>query len=129
MSFKHDHQKLDEYYNNILNAKDDEEKVRWQNQLTWELARHSVAEELVVYPALAKYITNGKEMADKDRRQHQTVSSSTASTALGRGLIGYTYRATVAQGASLRISGPPTPRSRLRVHSQDTHGELEAAQY
>jgi len=51
---KHDHDELRTYKDNILNAKDDDEKVRWQNQFTWELARHSIAEELVVYPAMEK---------------------------------------------------------------------------
>ncbi|MCJ1258818.1 hypothetical protein MMC24_006652 [Lignoscripta atroalba] len=69
----HDHKELDEYINNILSAKDDDTKVRWQNQLTWELARHSIAEELVVYPAMEKNLPGGKSMADKDREQHQTL--------------------------------------------------------
>ncbi len=30
-----------------------------------ELARHSIAEEIVVYPAFEKYIENGKAMADE----------------------------------------------------------------
>lgn len=51
---KHDHDELRTYKDNILNAKDVDEKVRWQNQFTWELARHSIAEELVVYPAMEK---------------------------------------------------------------------------
>jgi len=48
-SVTHDHRELEEYYNNILSATDADTKVRWQNQFTWELARHSIAEELVVY--------------------------------------------------------------------------------
>src|SRR5690348_587812 len=51
---KEDHRELEKYYNNIMNAKDDDEATRWQNQFTWELARHSIAEELVVYPAFEK---------------------------------------------------------------------------
>jgi hypothetical protein len=51
---KHDHDELRTYKDNILKATDDDEKVRWQNQFTWELARHSIAEELVVYPAMEK---------------------------------------------------------------------------
>ncbi|WVQ99804.1 hypothetical protein IAU59_006946 [Kwoniella sp. CBS 9459] len=44
---KHDHRELEEYYNSIL------------------------SEELVVYPAMEKYLQNGKQMADKDRQEHQ----------------------------------------------------------
>jgi len=69
----HDHRELEDQYNNILNAKDADEKVRWQNAFTWELARHSIAEELVVYEAMEKYLANGKAMAEKDREQHQAV--------------------------------------------------------
>jgi hemerythrin superfamily protein len=56
---KHDHDELREYYNNIKNAQRDDDKVKWQNQFVWELARHSVAEEIVVYPAFEKHIPNG----------------------------------------------------------------------
>jgi len=70
---KHDHRELEEYKNNILNASDDDTKVRWQNQFTWELARHSIGEELVVYPVLEKTVTNGKAMADHDREEHNEV--------------------------------------------------------
>ena len=70
-----DHRELEEYYKNIINAPDNDQAERWQNQFTWELARHSIAEELVVYPAFEKNLGDkGKEMADKDRDQHQVVS-------------------------------------------------------
>jgi len=72
----HDHRELEEYYNNILNASDNDTKTRWQNQFTWELARHSLAEELVVYPAMEKHVPNGKEMAEKDRGEHRTVKEA-----------------------------------------------------
>ncbi|EAQ91796.1 hypothetical protein CHGG_00031 [Chaetomium globosum CBS 148.51] len=70
---KHDHDELREYYNNIKNAQRDDDKVKWQNQFVWELARHSVAEEIVVYPAFEKHIPNGMVMAEKDRSEHQQV--------------------------------------------------------
>jgi hypothetical protein len=71
----HDHRELEEYSNNILNAADADSKIRWQNQFIWELARHSIAEELVVYPAMERSVPNGKEAADKDRKEHLVVSS------------------------------------------------------
>ena len=70
---KHDHEELQEYYNNIKKAARDDDKVKWQNQFVWELARHSIAEELVVYPALEKHIPDGVRMAEKDRSEHQQV--------------------------------------------------------
>jgi hemerythrin superfamily protein len=72
---KHDHQELFDYYNNIKNAQRDDDKIKWQNQFVWELARHSIAEEIVVYPAFEKHIPNGEglKMAEKDRSEHQQV--------------------------------------------------------
>ncbi|KFY31911.1 hypothetical protein V493_00689 [Pseudogymnoascus sp. VKM F-4281 (FW-2241)] len=73
-AIKKDHRELEQYYNNIINAKDSDEATRWQNQFTWELARHSIGEELVVYPGFEKLLgQQGKQMADKDRADHQTV--------------------------------------------------------
>ncbi|KFY45323.1 hypothetical protein V495_03040 [Pseudogymnoascus sp. VKM F-4514 (FW-929)] len=73
-AIKEDHRELEQYYNNIINAKNNDEATRWQNQFTWELARHSIGEELVVYPAFAKVLGElGQQMADKDRAEHQTV--------------------------------------------------------
>ncbi|KFY94790.1 hypothetical protein V500_03055 [Pseudogymnoascus sp. VKM F-4518 (FW-2643)] len=73
-AIKKDHRELEQYYKNIINAKDSDEATRWQNQFTWELARHSISEELVVYPVFEKLLgQEGKQMADKDRADHQTV--------------------------------------------------------
>ncbi|WWD18880.1 hypothetical protein CI109_103335 [Kwoniella shandongensis] len=71
---KHDHRELEEYYSKIVSSSaDDDTKIRYQNQFVWELARHSIGEELVVYPALEKYVQGGKAMADHDREEHQKV--------------------------------------------------------
>lgn len=70
---KQDHRDLEEAYNRILGAPNDDEKTRWQNQFVWELARHSIGEELVVYPQFEKKLPNGKQMADKDRKEHMAV--------------------------------------------------------
>jgi len=80
-AIKHDHDELKEYYNNILSAKDDDSKIRWQNQFVWELARHSIGEELVVYPAMEKHMgSEGKQIADKDRTEHNRVGDAHNST-------------------------------------------------
>ena len=76
-AIKRDHRELEEYYNNIMCATDADTATRWQNQFVWELARHSIAEEIVVYPAFEKHIPDGvgKRMADKDRKEHQEVKN------------------------------------------------------
>ncbi|KAJ5936537.1 hypothetical protein N7466_002987 [Penicillium verhagenii] len=70
---KKDHREIQSSYENIINASKETEKTRWQNIFTWELARHSIAEELVVYPAFDKYVSGGVELAKKDRQEHQSV--------------------------------------------------------
>ncbi|KAI0970602.1 hemerythrin HHE cation binding domain-containing protein [Xylaria arbuscula] len=69
-----DHRELEQYYNEIINSSDHDHQQRYGNQFTWELARHSVGEELVVYPAFEKYLgAKGKEMAESDRKEHHEV--------------------------------------------------------
>ncbi|KAF2416557.1 hypothetical protein EJ08DRAFT_739550 [Tothia fuscella] len=66
-----DHQELEDYYNEVIKSNDHDHQTRYGNQFTWELARHSVAEELVVYPAMERYLgEKGKAMAESDRQQH-----------------------------------------------------------
>lgn len=68
-----DHRELEQYYNEVINSNDPDHQERYQNQFTWELARHSVGEELVVYPSFEKNISNGKAMAEHDRQEHHKV--------------------------------------------------------
>lgn len=70
----HDHREIEALFDRILSSPNEDDKVRFQNQFTWELARHAIGEELVVYPAFEKYVSGGVEMANKDRKEHQTVS-------------------------------------------------------
>lgn len=72
-----DHRELEECYNEVMNnAGDHDHQERYGNQFVWELARHSVGEELVVYPAMEKYLGDkGKEMAEGDRKEHAVVGT------------------------------------------------------
>ncbi|CAG7946533.1 unnamed protein product [Penicillium nalgiovense] len=72
-AIKDDHRKLESCYNIIVNSEDEDERTRFQNQFTWELARHSVAEELVLFPAMEKLRSDGKEKLDDDRREHSAL--------------------------------------------------------
>jgi hemerythrin-like domain-containing protein len=70
-----DHRDLEKYYNEITNSSDLDHQERFGNQFTWELARHSVAEELIVYPAFEKHMGDkGHQMAESDRKDHHRVS-------------------------------------------------------
>ncbi|KAG5982154.1 hypothetical protein E4U55_002224 [Claviceps digitariae] len=70
-----DHRELETYYNEVVkHPGNHDHQQRYGNQFVWELARHSVAEELIVYPALEKYLgAKGVEMAESDRKEHHTV--------------------------------------------------------
>lgn len=58
-----------EYLKNTGNA---DAQDRWARQMIWEVARHAVGEELVVYPLMEKHLGDeGKRLADEDRREHQ----------------------------------------------------------
>jgi len=49
-----------------------DQQTRWANQFIWEVARHSIGEELVVYPLLESELgETGRTLAENDRRDHQ----------------------------------------------------------
>lgn len=62
-----------EYYDNYTKASGDADaQARWARQLTWEVARHAVGEELVVYPLMEQHMGDeGLRLADEDRADHQ----------------------------------------------------------
>jgi hemerythrin superfamily protein len=69
-----DHAELGEFYDRYNKATDADTKERWANAFRWELARHSVGEELVLYPAFEKYLGNdGKKIAEGNRAAHQKI--------------------------------------------------------
>lgn len=89
-AIKGDHQEMYEYYDAYKAAAGDADtQARWAHQLTWEVARHAVGEELVVYPLMEKHLgAKGLDLANQDRADHQTVkellynlSNSTPGTA------------------------------------------------
>jgi hypothetical protein len=73
-AIKKDHREIESYYDKIINSSDKDEQTRFQNLFTWELARHSIGEELVVYPVFEKLLPGGIEMANKDRKEHLKVN-------------------------------------------------------
>ncbi|CAG8898311.1 unnamed protein product [Penicillium egyptiacum] len=72
-TIKKDHREIESYYGKIITSKDPDEQTRFQNMFTWELARHSIGEELVIYPLFEKMFSDGVQMANKDRDQHMQV--------------------------------------------------------
>lgn len=72
-AIKQDHREIESYYNRINKSTNKDEQTQYQNLFTWELTRHSIGEEIVIYPALKKYVQEGNILADKDRDEHQSV--------------------------------------------------------
>ncbi|EGN94571.1 hypothetical protein SERLA73DRAFT_188542 [Serpula lacrymans var. lacrymans S7.3] len=71
----HDHNEMYQYYDQYQQSKGNvDAQARWARQLTWEIARHAVGEEIVVYPLMEKHLgQKGVQLADEDRADHQTV--------------------------------------------------------
>ena len=61
-----------DYHDKYKAAKGDTDaQARWAHQLIWEIARHAVGEEIVVYPLMEQHLgQQGRELADEDRTQH-----------------------------------------------------------
>ncbi|KAL2696936.1 hypothetical protein AAEP93_002231 [Penicillium crustosum] len=74
-TIKKDHREIESYYGKIITSKDEDEQTRFQNLFAWELARHSIGEELIVYPLFERVLSDGVAMANKDRDQHLKVKT------------------------------------------------------
>lgn len=60
-------------------AGDPDAQARWARQLTWEIARHAVGEEIVVYPLMEQHLgARGLKLTDQDRADHQTAKEDLA---------------------------------------------------
>jgi hemerythrin superfamily protein len=70
-----DHRELKQYFNEVVdNQHNPDHQQRYGNRFIWEAARHSVGEELVVYPAFEQYLgAEGKQIAEEDRKEHHKV--------------------------------------------------------
>jgi len=73
-----DHQEMYQYYDQyVQHAGQRDAQARWSNQLIWEIARHAVGEELVVYPLMEQHLgPQGVALADEDRADHQFVKEN-----------------------------------------------------
>lgn len=68
---KSEHATLHAHTTQILRGLNPDEQTRYQNQFTWELARHMIGEELVVYPAIVAHVQHGTALSNKNRLEHQ----------------------------------------------------------
>ena len=67
----------------IGNAGNPEVQKTMADQLCWQIARHSAAEELLIYPLFEKFLgEDGKKLADTDRSDHQVSLDAISSITL-----------------------------------------------
>ena len=64
-----DHMEVKDHYAHYKKTGD----IKWANQFFLELCRHSVGEELVFYPALAKLGGKGESLAETSLNEHNEI--------------------------------------------------------
>ncbi|KAL4778613.1 hypothetical protein BJX76DRAFT_352480 [Aspergillus varians] len=75
-AIRQDHIAIQATYQRIVGCTSRDEQIRFQNLFVWELARHAVSEEIVLYPAFEKHVKHlGADLAQKDREQHQEMKT------------------------------------------------------
>jgi hemerythrin superfamily protein len=68
-----DHREVDEMLTTLQGEMSAEDRQDTMERVITELVRHSIAEESYLYPAIEDRVPNGKQIADKERADHQEV--------------------------------------------------------
>jgi hemerythrin-like domain-containing protein len=68
-----DHNEMKDYFRELETAADAKARREAADKLTAEVARHSVAEEMYLYPAARKILPNGDELIDEEIKEHAEV--------------------------------------------------------
>src|SRR4028118_2025106 len=66
-----DHREFTELIELITTTVDPAQRRELADQLIGELVRHSVAEEMYVYPAMRDHLPDGKEAVEHDTQEHK----------------------------------------------------------
>lgn len=71
---KADHREVEEMFDRIQALPPgDQKRKEIADQFTIELVRHSVAEEMYLYPAVREHVPGGDTIADRELKDHATV--------------------------------------------------------
>jgi hypothetical protein len=73
-----DHMEARSLLNKYNSSIDHTEKLKWYKQFLWEICRHSIAEELILYPMMRDRLENGKIFADSDLEDHRKMKEDLA---------------------------------------------------
>ena len=66
-----DHKDILTFLDKFNNSSNNDEALKWLRQFIWDLARHSIAEEIIVYPLFDKKIPNGRDIWNKAMDEHR----------------------------------------------------------
>jgi hemerythrin superfamily protein len=69
----HDHREVEDMFGELTSVAAPEERRRILDDVTIELVRHAVAEEMYLYPAVRQHIPGGDAIADKEIADHAAV--------------------------------------------------------
>lgn len=72
----HDHREVEEMFDELTGTTEPKERRRIVNDITIELVRHSVAEEMYLYPAVRRHVPDGDTIADKEISEHSAVEKT-----------------------------------------------------
>jgi hemerythrin superfamily protein len=72
----HDHREVEEMFGELTGATDPAEKRRIVDDITIELIRHAVAEEMYVYPAVRRHVPDGDSLADEEISEHSEIEQA-----------------------------------------------------
>ncbi|TDU83954.1 hemerythrin HHE cation binding domain-containing protein [Kribbella voronezhensis] len=70
-----DHREAEELVAQITTTADAEQRRDLTDQLIAELVRHSVAEEMFVYPAMRDHLPNGDQAVEHDTQEHKELET------------------------------------------------------
>lgn len=65
-----DHEEIKSYFRQIEAAPDGETRRRVADELTAEVVRHAVAEEMYLYPAAREALPHGDQLIDEELKEH-----------------------------------------------------------
>ena len=71
-----DHNELREMFGKLRAGATGDERVDLVREMTTELVKHSVAEEVHLYPLIRKILPQGDELADKELEEHAEVEKA-----------------------------------------------------
>jgi len=101
------HQAFAASYGKVMNETDKTEQQRHGDKFVWDLARHSLGEELVLYPALEKHLGSlGKRMVATDRKDQAQASQRGSSGAVWHGSNQRQIKELLVQFQSIKSSDP-----------------------